>query len=285
MSAVITITTDFGLKDAYVASMKGVILGINPEASLVDVCHSIEPQNILQAAFVLSTAYRHFPKKTIHLVVVDPDVGSNRRAIILRTSAASFVAPDNGVLSYIVQQSLIEPVVKKGKISVKGKIKPGEDLEVVHITNPRFWKSPVSPTFQGRDIFAPVAAALSLGFPPIEFGEPLASLEVLPIPYPGRRPDGSLMGHIIHIDSFGNLITDIISQDLPATEEVDTIETGSRLVSGLVRTYSEGNGLIALIGSSGHLELSLRGGSAASLLGAKIGDDVRLNKRKLECDE
>jgi len=276
MGAVITLTTDFGLQDAYVASMKGVILSINPEASLVDICHNIEPQNISQAAFVLSTAYRYFPRKSIHLVVVDPDVGGRRRAIILRTSTASFVAPDNGVLSYIIQQSLIEPVAEKGRLSIKGGIKPGENIEVVHITNPRFWRSPVSPTFHGRDIFAPVAAALSLGFPPIEFGEPLTSVEMLPMPGPGRRQDGSLTGHIIHIDNFGNLITDVGSEDLPSAEKVDTIEVGNRLISGLVRTYSESSGLIALLGSGGYLEISLRGGNAASLLDAKIGDEVKL---------
>jgi len=279
MGAVITLTTDFGLMDAYVASMKGVMLGINPEARLVDICHNIKPQNISQAAFVLSTIYSYFPKKTIHLVVIDPDVGGNRRAIILRTSTASFIAPDNGVLSYIIQQSLIEPITKKGRVSIKGELKPGENIEVVHITNPRFWRSPVSPTFHGRDIFAPVAAALSLGFPPIEFGEPLTSLEVLPIPRPGKRPDGSLTGHVIHIDNFGNLITDISSEDLPLAEKVGIIEISNRFISGLVRTYSEGNGLVALIGSSGYLELSLKGGSAASLLDAKISDEVKLNKK------
>jgi S-adenosylmethionine hydrolase len=280
MSAVITLTTDFGFKDAYVASMKGVILGINPEVSLVDICHNIKPQNISQAAFVLSTTYRYFPKKTIHMVVVDPDVGGRRHAIILRTSMASFVAPDNGVLSYIIQQSIVEPVVKKGRLSIIGGIKPGENIEVVHITNPRFWKSPVSPTFHGRDIFAPVAAALSLGFPPIEFGEPLASVEILPIPYPDKRPDGSLIGHVMYIDNFGNLITDIGNKDLPPANRTITIEVSKRLISGLVHTYSEGNGLIALVGSSGYLELSLKGGNAASLLDAKIGDEVRLKQQR-----
>jgi S-adenosylmethionine hydrolase len=284
MSTVITLTTDFGYKDAYVASMKGVILGINPEASLVDISHSVKPQNILQAAFILSTTYRYFSKKSIHLVVVDPDVGSERRAIILRTPAASFVAPDNGVLSYIIQQSIIEPVVKKGRLSIKGGIKPGEHIEVVHITNPRFWRSKISPTFHGRDIFAPVAAALSLGFPPIEFGESLTSVEMLPIPCPGKRPDGSLAGHVIHIDNFGNLITDIQRENLPPTGKVDTIEINNRFISGLVHTYSEGNGLIALIGSSGYVELSLKGGNAASLLESKIGDEVRL-RPKLEDEE
>jgi S-adenosylmethionine hydrolase len=256
--------------------MKGVMLGINPEVSLIDICHTIEPQNISQAAFVLNNAYFCFPKKSIHLAVIDPDVGSSRRAIILRTPMASFVTPDNGVLSYIIQQSLIERITTKGRLSLKGRVKPGENLEVVHITNPRFWRLPVSPTFHGRDIFAPVAAALSLGFPPIEFGEPLESVEVLPVPRPGKRPDGSLTGHIIHIDSFGNLITDVRVEDLTSVEMVHSIEFGSRYISGLVQTYSEGSGLIALVGSSGYVEISLKGGNASSLLDAKIGDEVRL---------
>ncbi len=279
MSAVITLTTDFGLLDAYVASMKGVILDVNPEAKLVDICHNIKPQNISQAAFVLGTAYKYFPKKTIHLVVVDPGVGTERKAIILRTPLACFVAPDNGVLSHVIQQSLIEPVVKKGRFSIKGGLKPGANIEVVQITNPRFWRSPVSTTFHGRDIFAPVAAALSLGFPPIEFGEPVTSVEMSPLPRPAKRPDGSLVGHIIHIDSFGNLITDIESGDLPPAEQLATIEVGNRLISRLSRTYAEGSGLLALIGSSGYLEVPLKGGNAASLLDAKVGDEVRLRQQ------
>lgn len=279
MSAIITLTTDFGFQDAYVSSIKGVILDVNPEAKLVDICHTIKPQGISQAAFVLSTAYKYFPKKTIHMVVVDPGVGTERRAIILRTPLACFVAPDNGILSYVIQQSLIEPVMKKGRLSIKGGLKPGANIEVVHITNPRFWRSPVSPTFHGRDIFAPVAAALSLGFPPIEFGEPVTSVEMLPIPRPARRPDGSLAAHIIYIDSFGNLITDVESGDLPPAEQITIVEVCNRLISGLSRTYAEGSGLLALIGSSGYLEVSLKGGSAASLLDAKVGDEVRLRRQ------
>lgn len=279
MSAVITLTTDFGLLDAYVASIKGVILDVNPEATLVDICHNIKPQNVSQAAFVLGTTYKYFPKKTIHLVVVDPGVGTERKAIILRTPLACFVAPDNGVLSHIIQQSLIEPVVKRGRLSIKGGLKAGANIEVVQITNPRFWRSPLSNTFHGRDIFAPVAAALSLGFPPIEFGEPVTSVEMLPLPRPAKRPDGSLVAHIIHIDSFGNMITDITSGDLPPAEQLATIEVGSRLIPGLSRTYAQGSGLLALIGSSDYLEVSLKGGNAASLLDAKVGDEVRLRQQ------
>jgi len=277
--SVITLTTDFGSMDSCVAEMKGVILGINSEASLVDICHNVKAQNITQAAFILGTVYRHFPNKTIHLVVVDPGVGTERRAIILRTRQGTFVAPDNGVLSYVIQHSLNEVVTEQGKYTLKGKVEAGETVEVVHITNPRFWRSPISPTFHGRDIFAPVAAALSLGFPPIEFGEPQDSVVMLPLPRPEKRPDGSLVGNIIHIDNFGNLITDICSGDLPPAEQIGTIEVCNRFISGMVRTYAEGNGLIALIGSSGHLEVCLRGGNAASLLNAKVGDEVRLKKQ------
>ncbi len=278
MSTIITLTTDFGLADAYVAAMKGVILGINPEVKIIDICHSIKPQNIAQAAFVLSTAYPYFSKKTVHVVVVDPGVGSERRAIILRTPIACFVAPDNGVLSYVIQQSLSKPVEKRGQFSIKGGVRPGAELEAVAITNPKFWRSPVNATFHGRDIFAPVAAALSLGFPPIDFGEPIDSVEVLPLPRSSQRPDGTLVGHIIHIDNFGNLITNIKSDDLLDKAEPITIEVGGQLIFGLERTYAEGGGLIALIGSNGYLEVSLKGGSASSLLDARVGDEVRLRR-------
>jgi len=270
MSAIITLTTDFCLTNGYVAAMKGVILSINPEARLVDICHSIKPQNILQAAFVLSTVYPFFPEKTIHLVVVDPGVGTERRAIILRTPSADFVAPDNGVLSYVIQQcSAKSCYVNQPQIEL------GPGMEAIAITNPQFWRLPVSPTFHGRDIFAPVAARLSLGFPPIDFGEAITSVTVLPLPYPHQAPDGSLVGHVLHIDSFGNLITNIKSDDLPQTEPI-TIEVGNQLISGLSHTYAEGSGLLALIGSIGYLEVSLKGGSACAFLGAEVGNEVRI---------
>ena len=273
MSAIITLTTDLGLTDAYVATMKGVILGINPEAKLVDICHTIKPQNITQAAFVLSTAYQFFPQKTIHVVVVDPGVGTERRAIILRTPSADFVAPDNGVLSYVIQQSSTNPVEENANQQLR-KLEP--ELEVVALTEPRFWRSPVSPTFHGRDIFAPVAALLSLGFPPIDFGEAITSVTMLPLPRPYKALDGSPVGHILHIDSFGNLITNIKSDDLPQTTGAMTTMVGNHSISGLSHTYAEGRGLLALIGSSGYLEVSLKGGNAGAFLNAKVGDEVRI---------
>ncbi len=271
MGAIITLTTDLGLSDAYIAAMKGVMLGINPDVKLVDICNCIKPQNITQAAFVLGTAYQFFPQKTIHLVVVDPEVGTERRAIILRTPSADFIAPDNGVLSYVIKESSAKPVEDDAK-----QVKLDRKLEAVAITEPRFWRSPVSPTFHGRDIFAPVAALLSLGFPPIEFGKAITSVTVLPLPRAHRMYDGTLVGHILHIDGFGNLVTNIRSTDLPQTEQAITIEVGDQLVSGLSHTYAEGRGLIALIGSSGYLEVSLKGGSASSVLDVTVGSEVKV---------
>jgi S-adenosylmethionine hydrolase len=248
MGAIITLTTDFGLSDGYVAAMKGVVLGINPEARLVDICHSIRPQDVSQAAFVLSTAWEYFPRRTVHLVVVDPGVGTERKAIILRTPAADFVAPD------------------------------GPGFKAVVISRPVFWRSPVSTTFHGRDIFAPVAAHLSLGVPPEDFGEAITSLTVLAVPQPYRAPDGRLIGHIRHIDNFGNLITSIRGSELPLKARTIAVEVGNQAISGLSRTYGTGEGLLAIIGSSGYLEISLRGGDARAFLRVEVGDEVMVKE-------
>jgi len=256
MAPIITLTTDLGLTDAYVAEMKGVILSINPEAKLVDICHTIKPQNIIQAAFVLSRAYSFFPQGTVHVVVVDPGVGTERRAIILRTKSASFVAPDNGVLSYVIGQS--------------------SAWEAVAITRPQFWRPTVSPTFHGRDIFAPVSARLSLGLPLTDFGEVITSVTTLPLPQPHQAADGLIIGHVIHIDSFGNLITNINSDGLPKGKRALTIKVGGQLIPGLSRTYAEGKGLLALIGSDGYLEIAVKDGNASAVLSAKVGDEVRI---------
>lgn len=271
MSSVITLTTDFGLNDAYVAAMKGGILSINPGVTLVDICHTINPQDIAQAAFILGTAYQSFPKGTVHLVVVDPGVGSERRAIVLRTPSADFVAPDNGVLSYVIKQSSTGPTDDNQQREL------APELEAFTITDPRFWRKPVSPTFHGRDIFAPVAAHLSLDRAPSDFGERITSLVTLPLPRPHKEPSGSVVGHILHIDSFGNLITDITSQDLPDTEEPLTIMVRNQTINGLSRTFAEGEGLLALIGSSDRLEISVKGGSAHSFINTEVGDKVRVS--------
>lgn len=258
--SIITLTTDFGLEDGYAGTMKGIILGIAPTATIVDITHNIAPQDVREAAYTLYTAYSYFPQGTIHVVVVDPGVGSERRAIALRTPRAAFVAPDNGVLSYVVAGERVE--------------------EIVDLTNPRHHLSPVSRTFHGRDIFAPAAAHLARGIPLAELGQPLAEIITFPLPRPQSRPDGTIVGQIIHVDRFGNLITSIMSKDLTdhllLGEAIITIKGQS--IRGIANHYAEGapGKLLALIGSSDHLEIAVSGGSASQTLGAKVGDEVLL---------
>lgn len=275
MSPVITLTTDFGYDDAYVAAVKGAILNINPVATIVDVSHSIKPQDILQAAFVLSAVYRYFPKETVHVAIVDPGVGSDRRGMILKTPSAMFVGPDNGIFSYVIDdlfsaesRSVIEQTHGLTEIVFK------TGLEAAAITDPRFWRHPVSPTFHGRDVFAPVAAGLSLGISLYEFGEKINSLHVLPVPKPSLDPDGNLVGQIIHIDRFGNLIANIRSSSLPGKNVV--IEVGGQRIQGISDYYAQKEGVMAVVGSSGYLEISLRDGSARDFLGIGEGDEVRV---------
>ena len=273
-------TTDFGIQDAYAAAMKGVILGINPEATIVDICHSIEPQNIAQAAFIISTAYDYFPQDTIHVVIVDPGVGSQRRAIILRTCKAFFVAPDNGVLSYVIKHTWLKRKPLADEINLpaaKLKRLPPE-FQAISLTNPKFWRHPISSTFHGRDVFAPVAAYLSLGMSLEKLGRAITSLLVFPIPPPQVGSNRELIGHILHIDRFGNLITNISKEFLPSHKLY--VEIGGQRIEGLSTSYAEGDNLLAILGSSGYLEVAMKWGSAASLLGAKTGDEVRIKPKE-----
>jgi len=275
MAPVITLTTDFGTSDAYVATMKGVILTINPRATIVDVCHSIESQNILQSAFILSTAHHYFPEGTIHLAIVDPGVGSQRKAIILKTPSAFFLAPDNGVLSYIIDE--LCPTPARPPTSTHPNLehrKLGADLEAVAITNPDFWRQPVSTTFHGRDIFAPVAAHLSLDVSLHKFGESISCLYAFPVLRPYHDTEGNLLGRVLHIDNFGNLITNVRDSDLPGDEV--TVEIGNQHIRGLSHFYNQGSGLAAIIGSSGYLEIALKNGNAAAFLNTKVGDEIKL---------
>jgi len=278
MAAIITLTTDFGQGDVYVAVIKGVILSTNPQANIIDINHSIEPQDILQCAFILNIAYRYFPQQTIHVAIVDPGVGSERLGIIVKTPSAFFIAPDNGILSYVIDE-LCPGVVNAGQreesLQKNGfRVTVKEGLEIAAITDPRFWRHPVNPTFHGRDIFAPVAAGLSLGISLYEFGEKITSLFVLPIPKPYSDSQGSLIGQVLHIDHFGSLTTNIKSSDLPGKGV--TIEIAGRLIHGLTGYYAQGEGLMAIIGSSGYLEISLRNGSARDFLGVGIGEKVKV---------
>jgi len=252
---VVALLTDFGTDDAYVGIMHGVILRINPEASIVDVCHNIAPQDVQAAAFVLSTAYPYFPTETIHVVVVDPGVGSERRAIAVRTRRGTFVAPDNGVLSYVLARECVS--------------------QTVQVTNARYWLSPLSDTFHGRDVFAPVGAHLSLGLSLSELGPPVRDLVRLTLAEPSVGEDGTILGQVLHVDRFGNLVTNI-RRELLCPDQTLRTRVADREVPGLVKTYAAAAGgeLLALVGSSGYLEISLRGGSAAAALKVGRGAEV-----------
>ncbi len=255
MCPIITLTTDFGLADSYVGTMHGVILGICPTARVVDLCHNVSPQNVQQAAFVLYAAYRFFPPGTIHVVVVDPGVGSERRIIAVQTRDAYFVAPDNGVLSYVLAKETV--------------------LGQVHLTRQEFWLPAISHTFHGRDIMAPVAAHLARGVALCELGEPVEDLVKFALPEPAVQPDGSIVGHILYVDRFGNLVTDVREESLPSSQAL-VIHCAGQRIKGIHATYaSVGDGeLVALVGSSGHLEIAVRNGSAAEVLRAQVGDKI-----------
>ncbi len=252
---VIALLSDFGTADGYAGIMHGVILRINPSAVIVDVCHDIPPQDVHAAAFVLSTVYPYFPANTIYVVVVDPGVGSQRRALAVRTPHGTFVAPDNGVLSYVFAREPID--------------------EMVHLTNAQYWLSPLSNTFHGRDLFAPVAAHLSLGVPLDEFGPAIQDPVRLPVPEAVVHRDGTICGQVQHIDRFGNLITNI-PQGLLPTDQIWRVHIMGHEIIGLSRAYAmaaDGE-LVTLIDSSGYLEIAVRNGNAAAMLQASRGTGV-----------
>ena len=260
-SPLITLTTDFGLSDPYVGLMKGVILSINPHASIIDITHGIRPQAIEQGAFLISKSYSYFPPNTIHVVVVDPGVGTTRRPLAVTTPHGLFVAPDNGVLGRL------------GILNQHGELQP--DCRAWHLTQPAFWRLPVSHTFHGRDVFAPVAAHLSLGVDPSNMGEQVHSLTPLHYNQPAWQDD-SIEGQVVHIDHYGNLVTDI-EADLLSDSQTLYIEIKANTIHNLSRSYSEGAQLLAIIGSFDTLEVAARNASAEQRLNARIGDPVRVN--------
>ena len=269
---IITLTTDFGLQDPYVAAMKGAILTINPAARLVDVSHAIRPQAIEQAVFVLAAAWPYFPPGVIHVAVVDPAVGRRRRALALRSAGATFVGPDNGVLSAALGDD-----VRAAAGDSAAPVRLPADCRAVCLTNERYFRSSVSSTFHGRDIFGPVAAHLSLGVPLEDFGDPVEQIIALP-PFRARRqPDGSLRGRVLHVDAFGNLITDVRLDDLTSANAV--VELAGRTIEGVSSTYEPGANLRAVTGSSGYLEIAAPGASAAAVLKAELGLTVVVRSR------
>lgn len=276
MQPVIALLTDFGLADGYVGVMKGVMLGIHAQARFIDLTHAIEPQNVRQGAFVLFNSYRYFPPGTVFLVVVDPGVGSARRPLVVSAGGYVFVGPDNGVFSYVLDEwpnaALIEP------------------------TEERYHRHEVSSTFHGRDVFAPLAASLAADVPLHALGLVVTDPARLPAPVLALDA-GHVVGEVLHIDHYGNVITSIGecrwhgAGELVLTPRFGprrpgitfeaasaVVQAGGQTVRGVGRTYadSEPDGLAALIGSSGFLELAVNHGSAAARLGVQVGDAVEV---------
>ena len=259
---IVTLTTDFGSDSSYVAQMKGVILSRNPDICLVDISHSISPQDLCSGALVLADACPRFPARTIHIAVVDPGVGTDRRIIFAQIGTHRFIAPDNGLLTLIAQRTV--------------------PSQIIDVRNRLYFLPTVSPTFHGRDVMAPVAAHLSLGLNPQRLGESLESLVMLPFPKP-IADDRRIRGEVIQIDVFGNLITNITTEEvgpLAVSGEI-IVQCKSATMTGIAPTYgSEAPGsLIALIGSSGRLELAVVNGNAAAKLSAVVGEAVSVECR------
>ena len=270
-ASIITLTTDFGTKDPYVGALKGVILGINRGARLVDLCHDVQPQAIRQAAFLIGMSHRYFPQGTVHMVVVDPGVGTSRRALLLVTPSACFVGPDNGVFSYILMEGFDKRLPAEVTTS---HIPLPSGCKAYHLTNPKYWLHPVSSTFHGRDVFAPVAGHLSLGVAPQELGEEVGEVVYLSVS-PPRWEGETLQGKVVHIDRFGNLITDIQADVLSDDSSVD-IQVKGRRIQGVSLSYAEGEMLLAVVGSYNTLEVAEKNGNAAHNLDASVGDAVRV---------
>jgi S-adenosylmethionine hydrolase len=254
---IITLTTDFGLDDHFVGTLKGVILDIVPEAEIVDISHAAQAFDILDGALSFAPAYKYFPNATTHLVVVDPGVGSSRRPIVASTDRYHFVAPDNGVLSVVYNEE--------------------QRIQVRHLTAPRYFLQPVSNTFHARDIFAPVAAHLAKGVDPGKLGPEISDFIRLDLARPTRDSQNVWRGMVLKVDHFGNLITNIASQDVPelfrGNPPAFRIVFGSREIAQLRFAYSQGNPgeVFAIAGSMGYLEIAANQASAAELLSAGKG--------------
>lgn len=261
--SVVTLLTDFGDRDYFVASMKGVILGINTQVRILDLSHHITPHCIEEAAFFLKSCYQYFPDGTIHVVVVDPGVGSIRRPLLVSTSRYFFVAPDNGVLSHIYDDEELS-------------------VEVREIENKQYRLDSEGATFDGRDVFAPAAAWLTRGQVPGSYGRLIRDYKTLSLEEPQIRGK-VLAGRIMYVDHFGNLISNIKPYDLQSLRDVTknqdiSVHMGSVTIEGIKANYGEGSqdAPQALINSNGNLEIFLKEGHAARCLEAKVGDSIEI---------
>ena len=255
---ILTLTSDFGLSDHYVAVMKGVILSICPQARIVDVSHGVSPFEIAEGAYLIAQAYPCFPPKTVHVVVVDPGVGTARRPILLEAAGQYFVGPDNGVLSMVYSR-------EKSKVRL--------------ISNDRYFRKPVSRTFHGRDIFSPVAAHLAAGVPPPRMGKLIQDYLRPSFEKPQRTGKRTWTGRILKIDRFGNIVTNFHVSEFADLERKNfALAIGPRQVGVMAHNYAEcGPGELFLIaGSSGYLEVSVSQGSAAKAIGCETGAPAEL---------
>lgn len=259
---IISITTDFGEDDHFVGAMKGVMLSINPDITLVDINHQVNSYDVFDGAYCLSQSYHLFPPGTIHLVVVDPGVGSERRPIIVQTKDYQFVAPDNGVLSMVYERE--------------------ERAEVRHISSEHFFHKPVSHTFHGRDIFSPVAAWLSRGTEPEQFGPVITDYARFSSVRPKWEGDSLLKGVAIKVDKFGNVITNIGPGDVPRlfgqNAPAFRIKINGHEITRLCESFAAANAseIIAVLGSSGFIEICTNRGSAAKALNVNRGTEVEV---------
>jgi S-adenosylmethionine hydrolase len=255
---IISLTTDFGTSDHFAGTMKGVILSIHPAAQIVDITHEIRPFEIPDGAFTIAQAYRFFPKKTVHVIVVDPGVGSTRRPLLAEMAGQYFIAPDNGVLSMIFSR---------------------EPAKVRHVNNDRYFLKPLSRTFHGRDVFSPVAAHLAAGIAPARFGPRIQDHLRLDLEKPTHTAKQTWTGAVLKVDRFGNIITNLhIDQFRQVKTRAFTLSVGLRTIKRLALTFTdcEPGDLCALVGSSGFLEVSTNQGSAAGILGCGAGAPVEL---------
>jgi S-adenosylmethionine hydrolase len=255
---IITLTTDYGTSDHFAAVMKGVILSINPEVNVVDITHSVIAHDILDGALAIGQVYKYFPPKTVHVVVVDPGVGTERRPILVASDQHYFVAPDNGVLSSVFDQS--------------------ESLHVWNIISEHYFRQPVSKTFHGRDVFAPVAAWLTKSWQTSSFGEPIEDFVRFAVPK-AKAAGNTVKGMVLRADHFGNLVTNVTPKDVPALVAAEnhlSIRVGNGKITKVVQTFAQGAAgeVLGLIGSSGYLEIFVNKGNAAKTLGAGRGAEV-----------
>ena len=273
MTPIITLTSDFGQSDGYPAAMKAVILGIAPDALVIDITHDAAPQAVAHASFVLGATAKYFPSGTIHVGVVDPEVGTGRSAIVLSSANGTvYVGPDSGVFSHVLTDLGVAPEMDPSRPFLQPITGPvPDDFCAYRITEARFMRDTISRTFDGRDVFAPCAAYLSLGRDPDEVGPPIDSITYLNLPGP-QESFGQAIGRVQHIDRFGNVVTNI--PESFKGSKVKSVVVASREITTLSGSYRDAGDLGAVIGSQGFLEVASYRGRAASLLGLDLGDCV-----------